>query len=136
MWCRATQCLEVTQKVSRYPKKYNSEISSLGNGTALKIKADFNSKVIKKYVPPPFTLFEKSIFCPKIQLWQNPNIFTSFSPKYFFLTIFLVKSKLLTAKKSKTTTFSRVFRTKKIDNFLGKSKLNFWTKNEDMEQCE
>ena len=35
-------------------------------------------------------------FCPKIQFWQNPNIFTSFSPK-------------------------------KIDNFLGKSKLNFWT---------
>ena len=34
--------------------------------------------------------------------------FTSFLPK-FFLTIFLVKSKLSTAKKSKTTTFSRVF---------------------------
>ena len=38
--------------------------------------------------------------------------------------------------KSKTTTFSRVFHPKKkIDNFLGKSKLNFWTKNEDLEQC-
>ena len=58
---------------------------------------------------------------------QIPNIFTSFSPK-FLLTIFLVKSKLSTAKKSKTTTFSRVFHPKKIDNFLGKSKLNFWTK--------
>ena len=23
-----------------------------------------------------------------------------------------------------------------MDNFLGKSKLNFWTKNEDFEQCE
>ena len=66
---------------------------------------------------------------------QIPNIFTSFSPK-IFLTIFLVKSKLSTAKKSKTTTFSRVFHPKKIDNFLGKSKLNFWTKNEDFEQCE
>ena len=70
-----------------------------------------------------------------------------------------------TAKKSKTPTFSRVFQptffwqffswnisclqlkspktqhfheffTPKIDNFLGKSKLNFWTKNEDFEQCE
>ena len=30
------------------------------------------------------TLFEKSNFCPKIQFWQNPNIFTSFSPKFFF----------------------------------------------------
>ena len=58
---------------------------------------------------------------------QIPNIFTSFSPKYF-LTIFLVKSKLSTAKKSKTTTFSRVFHPQKIDNFLGQSKLNFWTK--------
>ena len=75
------------------------------------------------------TLFEKSNFCPKIQFWQNLNIFTR-----FFLTIFLVKSKLSTAKKSKTTTFSRVFHSKKIDNFLGKSKLNFWTKNEDFEQ--
>ena len=54
----------------------------------------------------------------------------------FFLTIFLVKSKLSTAKKSKTTTFSRVFHPKKIDNFLGKSKLKFWTKNEDFEQCQ
>ena len=52
-----------------------------------------------------------------------------------FLTIFLVKSKLSTAKKFKTTTFSRVFHPQKIDNFLKKSKLNFWTKNEDFEQC-
>ena len=65
---------------------------------------------------------------------QIPNIFTSFS-RNFFLTIFLVNSKLWTAKKSKTTTFSRVFHPKKIHNFLGKSKLNFWTKNEDFEQC-
>ena len=26
----------------------------------------------------------KSKFCPKIQFWQNPNIFTSFSPKFFW----------------------------------------------------
>ena len=53
----------------------------------------------------------------------------------FFLTIFLVKSKLSTAKKSKTTTIFTSFSPKKIDSFLGKSKLNFWTKNEDFEQC-
>ena len=46
-----------------------------------------------------------------------------------------MKSKLSTAKKSKITTFSRVFHPKKIDNFHGKSTLNFWTKNEDFEQC-
>ena len=27
------------------------------------------------------------------------------------------------------------FSAKKIENFLEKSKLNFWTKNEDFEQC-
>ena len=45
------------------------------------------------------TLFKKSNFCPKIQFWQNPNIFTSFSPKFFW-QFFLVKSKLSTAKMS------------------------------------
>ena len=71
---------------------------------------------------------------------ENSWKFTRKTPTFFFtkffLTIFLVKSKLSTAKKSKTTTFSRVFHPKKqIDNFLGKLKLNFWTKNEDFEQC-
>ena len=60
-------------------------------------------------------------------------MFANFSPQ-IFLTIFLVKSKLSTAKKSKTTTFSRVFHPQKIYNFLRKL-LNFWTKNEDFEQC-
>ena len=65
---------------------------------------------------------------------QIPNIFTSFSPK-ICLTIFLVKSKLSTAKKSKTAAFSRVFTQNNWTTFLGKSKLNFWTTNEDFEQC-
>ena len=43
---------------------------------------------------------------------QKFNIITSFSPNQF-LTIFLVKVKLSTAKKPKTTTFSRVFLPKK-----------------------
>ena len=49
---------------------------------------------------------------------QIPNVFTSFSPK-IFLTIFLVKSKLSTAKKSKTAAFSRVFHPKKSTIFSG-----------------
>ena len=40
---------------------------------------------------------------------------------------FLVKSKLSTAKKSKTAAFSRVFTQNNSTIFLGKSKLNFWT---------
>ena len=85
----------------------------------------------------PFTLFEKSTFCPKIQFWQNPQHFHEFFTQ-IFLAIFLVKSKLSTAKKSKTTTFSRVFHPIFFFDifFLVKSKLNFWTKNEDSEQCE
>ena len=81
-------------------------------------------------------------------LTKNPNIFTQFfswnqsrqqlkswKPQHFhefstqdFFDNFLVKWKLSSAKKSKTTIFSRVFHPKKIDNFLVKSKLNFWTK--------
>ena len=80
------------------------------------------------------TLFEKSNFCPKVQFFQNPNIFTKFSPK-FFLTILLVKSKLSTVKKIQNHNIFTSFSSKKIDNFLGKSKLNFWTKNEDFKQC-
>ena len=38
----------------------------------------------KKNLNSISTLFEKSIFCPKIQFWQNPNILTSFSLKIFF----------------------------------------------------
>ena len=47
---------------------------------------DFISKaeLRKEKLILPITLFEKSNFCPKIQFWQNPNIFTSFSPNFFF----------------------------------------------------
>ena len=66
--------------------------------------------------------------------FDKTHIFTSFSPR-IFLTIFLAKSKLSTAKKSKTTTISRVFHLEKSTIFSGKSKLNFWTKDEDFKQC-
>ena len=72
------------------------------------------------------TIFEKSIFCPKIQFWQNPNIFTRKTPQIFW-TIFLVKSKLSTAKMSKTTTFSRVFHPKNRQ-FSRKIKVEFLDK--------
>ncbi len=48
-----------------------------------------------------------------------------------------MKSKLSTAKKSKTTTFSWLFHPKKIDNFLGKSSWIFGQKmNTYFEKCE
>ena len=79
-----------------------------------------------------YTLFEKSNFCPKIQFWHTPTFSQNFSLKLFWQFSSWNQS-CQELKKSKTTTFSRVFHPKKIDNFLGKSKLNFWTKNEDFE---
>ena len=70
----------------------------------------------------------------KSQIFVQKFNLTSFSPKTF-LTIFLVKSRLSIAKKSKTAAFSRVFTQNISTFFLGKSKLNFWTKNEDCKQC-
>ena len=50
-------------------------------------------------------------FLSKNSIWTKPKHFHEFLPK-FFLTIFLVKLKLSTAEKSKTTSFSRVFHPK------------------------
>ena len=53
----------------------------------------------------------------------TPNFFDNFSRE------------IKTAKKFKTAAFSRVFTQNNSIIFLGKSKLNFWTKNEDFLQC-
>ena len=81
-------------------------------------------------------IIRKVKFLSENSILTKPQHFHEFFTQIFFLTIFLVKSKLSTAKKPKTTTFSRVFHPKKFDNFLRKSKLNFWTKNEDFEQFD
>ena len=74
-------------------------------------------------------------FLSKNSILTKPQHFHEFFTQIFF-DKFLVKSKLLTAKKSKTATFLRVFTQNNSTIFLGKSKLNFWTKNEDFEQCD
>ena len=94
------------------------------------INAKFSMRSCLQRAP----LLAKSHYSKRSILTKNQTFSRVFQPK-FFLIIFLVKSKLSTAKKSKITTFSRVFHPQKIDNFLGKSKLNFWTKKEDFEQC-
>ena len=81
------------------------------------------------------TLLEKSNFCPKNQFWKKTQHFHEFFTQIFFDNFSREIKVVNKTKKSKTTTFSRVFHPQKIDNFLGKSKLNFWTKNEDFEQC-
>ena len=87
----------------------------------IRFHLDFSSSVIHT--------IRKVTFLSKNSILRKPQ--HSFTK--FFFTLFLVKSKLYTAKKSKT--LSRVFhQKKKHDNFLGKSKLNFLTKYEDFEQ--
>ena len=67
----------------------------------------------------PLPHYSKSqIFVQKFNFDKTPTFSRVFHPN-FFLTIFLVKSKLSTAKKSKTTTFSRVFHPKKSTIFSG-----------------
>jgi len=83
-----------------------------------------------------FWVFQGSLFMPhysksqifvQIQFRQNSQHFHEFFTQ-IFLTIFLVKSNLSTAKKSKTTTFSRVFHPKKNRQFSRE----FLDKNEDL----
>ena len=52
-------------------------------------------------------------FLSKNSIVTKTQTFSQVFQPNFFLTIFLVKSKLSTAKKSKTTTFSRIFHPKK-----------------------
>ena len=74
-----------------------------------------NSKIIW---PISTSHYSKSqFFVQKFNFDKPPTFSRVFHPN--FLTIFLVKSKLSTAKKSKTTTFSRVFHPKKSAIFSG-----------------
>ena len=61
-------------------------------------------------------------FLSKNSILTNPNIFTSFSPNYF-LTIFLVKSKLSTAKMSKNHNIFTSFSPKKNRQFFREIKV-------------
>ena len=79
-------CLKVSLKGL---KSYSKHRSIRGHQQSFLIRfCVFHSvwKSLKKifWVLISYTLFEKSNFCPKNQFWQNPIIFTSFSPIIFF----------------------------------------------------
>ena len=82
---------------------------------------------VRKMLPSSITLFEKSNFCPKIQFWQNPNLFTSFSLK-FFLHFFSLNQRSQQLKSAKPQSLREVFNIKKVENFLGKSSWSFGQK--------
>ena len=63
----------------------------------------------------------------KFSFDKSPKSSRVFHPNFFW-TIFLVKSKLSTAKQSKTTTFSRVFHPKKNRQFSREIKVEFLNK--------
>ena len=73
------------------------------------------------------------IFCPKIQFWQNHNMFTSFPPKFFW-QIFSWNQSCQQLKSPKPQHFHEFF-TQKNRQFSQEIKVDFWTKNEDFEQC-
>ena len=79
------------------------------------------------------TLFEKFNFCPKIQFWQNHNIFTSLSPN-FFGQFFSWNQSCQQLKSPKPQHFQDFF-TQKNRQFSREIKVKFLDKNEDFEQC-
>ena len=77
-----------------------------------KIKVDKVIKRISQLVTSKIVFICHTIrkvkYLSKNSILTKPQHFHEFFTQIFFLTIFLVKSKLSTAKKYKTTTFSRV----------------------------
>ena len=73
-------------------------------------------------------------FLSKNLILTKPQHFHEFFTHFFFWPFFSWNQSCQQLKCSKPQHFHE-FYTKIIDNFLGKSKLNFWTKNEGFEQC-
>ena len=78
-------------------------------------------------------LFEKSNFCPKIQFCQTPNIFTSFSAKFFW-HFFSWNQSCQQLKSPKPQHFHEFF-IQKNRQFSQEIEVEFFDKNEDFEQC-
>ena len=67
-------------------------------------------------------------------LTKKPTFSRVFHPNFFW-QFFSWNQSCHQLRSLKPQHFHEFFTPIKIDNFLGKSKLNFWTKNEDFEQC-
>ena len=67
-------------------------------------------------------------------LTKTPTFSRVFHPNFFW-QFFSWNQSCQQLKSPKPQHFHEFFTPQKIDNFLGKSKLNFWTKNDDFEQC-
>ena len=72
-----------------------------------------------------FILFEKSNFVQKFNFDKPPSFSQVFHPNFF--DNFSREIKVVNSQKVQNHNIFTSFSPKKIDNFLGKSKLNFWT---------
>ena len=77
---------------------------------------------------------KSQIFVQKFN-FNKPPTFSRVFNQNFFWQFFSWNQSCQQLKSAKPQHFHEFF-SPKIDNFLGKSKLNFWTKNEDFEQCD
>ena len=82
-----------------------------------------------RLTPTPVSLFEKSNFCQKNSILTRPQHFHEFFTQNFFGQFFSWNQSCQQLKSPKSQHFHEFFTPPKIDNFLGKSTLNFWTKN-------
>ena len=89
--------------------------------------------LIDKHTIRKFKFLSKNSILTKLYNFSREIKLKSPKPQHFreffahiFLTIFLVKSKLSTAKKSKTAAFSQVFHPKQFDNFSREIKVEFF----------
>ena len=76
---------------------------------------------------------KSQIFVQKFNLDKTPTFSRVFHANFFWQ--FFSWNQSCQQLKCPIPQHFHEFFTQKIDNFLGKSKLNFWTKNEDFEQC-
>ena len=76
---------------------------------------------------------KSQLFVQTFNFDKTPPFSRVFHPKFFW-QFFSWNQSCQQLKSPKPQQFHEFF-TQKIDNFFGKSKLNFWTKNEYFEQC-
>ena len=106
-------------------KGFVTPITIRNEFSVTKAKIFYECFVTKTYTS---TLFKNLNFCPKIQFRQKPQHFHE-----FFTQFFSWNQSCQQLRSPNPQHFHEFYTPKKIDNFLGKSKLNFWTK---MKICE
>ena len=130
LWCPKKVASQILQFNLFFDISQETFVLSKFNSTRqILIKKQIEIKLITK------TRYSKSqIFVQKFNFDKTPTFSRVFHPNFFW-QFFSWNQSCQQLKCPKPQLFHEFF-TQKIDNFLGKTKLNFWTKNEDFEQCD